>query len=286
MVLLVRFGEIALKSRFVRRQLRDRLVANIQDLFAAEGVECVTEADEARVYVHTSDVEIGRGILSRVFGVVSMSPAAETRADLPSLRDLAVREASRVLAPGRSFALRPRRAGTHPFTSHDLAADIGDAIRAAVPGARVDLTRPDVEIHLEARQNRGFVFREIWPGPGGLPLGSQGRALALVDSDAGMVAAWLGMKRGCRVTVAARGEETHVEPLRRWDTHLKVLEAGSPDGLAELVRIARAEAVILGTRWDAFRPDGRPALDVPVFEPAIGLTDDEVRALADRIRAA
>src|SRR3972149_3676291 len=125
MVLLVRFGEIALKSRFVRRQLRDRLVANIQNMFAAEGVECVTEADEARVYVHTADIERARGILGRVFGVGSMSPATEPHAALSSRTAAVLLEAGRALQPGISFALRGRRTGSHPSTSQDLARDIG-----------------------------------------------------------------------------------------------------------------------------------------------------------------
>src|SRR2546425_2806319 len=56
MVLLVRFGELALKSPYVRRHLRDRLVANIQDLFAAEGGECLPRADHRRVYLDVDDV--------------------------------------------------------------------------------------------------------------------------------------------------------------------------------------------------------------------------------------
>ena len=143
MVLLVRFGELALKSKYVRRQLRDRLVANVQDLFAAEGVECITEADEARVYVHTDDISRARGILGRVFGVVSVSPAAETHADTASIEEAVLSEASRVLSPGATFALRTRRVGTHPFTSQDLARELGDAVRRAHPDARVNLSRPD-----------------------------------------------------------------------------------------------------------------------------------------------
>src|SRR5436309_3546705 len=77
MVLLVRFGELALKSRFVRRQLRDRLVANIQDLFAAEGIECLTRADHGRIYVEVDDVPAASAGLRRVFGIVSFSPAPE-----------------------------------------------------------------------------------------------------------------------------------------------------------------------------------------------------------------
>jgi tRNA uracil 4-sulfurtransferase len=285
-VLLVRFGEIALKSRFVRRQLRDRLVANIQDLFAAEGVECITESDEARVYVHADDVEKARNILSRVFGIVSISPATEAHADLASLRDVVVSEAAIALSPGDTFALRTRRVGTHPFTSQDLARKLGDEIRRANPEGRVDLSRPNVEIHVEVRQNRGFVFREIWPGPGGLPLGSQGRALAVVMDRTGMVAAWMGMKRGCRVVVAAPPGETAVEPLRRWDVRLKVLDL-PPDGhVDEVVKIARADAVFLGTRWPSFDPKVRSGLKVPVFEPVIGLTDEEIGLLASRIESA
>lgn len=285
MVLLVRFGELALKSRYVRRQLRDRLVANIQDLFAAEGVECITEADEARVYVHTNDIDRARGILVRVFGIVSVSPAVEVHADRDGLRAAALAEADRALSPGKSFALRTRRVGTHPFTSQDLAKDLGAAIRASHPDSRVDLTRPDVEIHVEVRLNRGFLFRDIWAGPGGLPLGSQGRALAIVDDDAGMVAAWMGMKRGCRVAVAS-GDRLHVEPLRRWDVHLKALPPPAPQGLEDLVRLARADALFLGTRGRDLGALPRPKVSVPVFEPVIGLGDEDVARLAARIRDA
>ena len=289
MVLLVRFGELALKSRYVRRQLRDRLVANIQDLFASEGVECVTESDEARVYVHVNDPAKALAILGRVFGVVSLSPATEVHADLDSLRKAVRSEAATALSVGQSFALRPRRVGTHPFTSQDLARELGDDVRRDHPKVRVDLDDPDVEIHVEVRHNRAFVFREIRAGPGGLPLGSQGRALAVVQDQAGMVAAWMGMKRGCRTVIAAsNGEdfEDFVEPLRKWDVRLKTLDLPANGDLGELVRIARAEAVFLGTRWDEFDPKTRPEVGVPIFEPVIGLTEEGISKIAARIRAA
>ena len=286
MVLLVRFGELALKSRYVRRQLRDRLVANIQDLFASEGVECVTESDEARVYVHVNEPAKALAILGRVFGVVSLSPATEVHADLDSLRKAVRSEAATALSVGQSFALRPRRVGTHPFTSQDLARELGDDVRRDHPKVRVDLDDPDVEIHVEVRHNRAFVFREIRAGPGGLPLGSQGRALAVVQDQAGMVAAWMGMKRGCRTVIAASNGEDFVEPLRKWDVRLKVLDLPANGEFGELVRIARAEAVFLGTRWDEFDPKKRPDVGVPIFEPVIGLTEEGIGKIAARIRTA
>lgn len=287
MVYLVRFGEIALKSRYVRRQLRDRLVANIQDGFAAEGVECVTEADEARVYVHADDAARAKSILMRVFGVVSISPAAESHGDLVSLKALALAEAAAAaLGPGVTFAVRARRVGSHPFTSTDLAKEIGGAILDAHPGVKVNLGAPQVEIHVEVRENRGFVFREFWPGPGGLPLGSQGRALAVVEGDSDMVAAWMGMKRGCRVVVAAPPGSAEADALRRWEPGLKTLGWPTDGPFEDLVRVARAGAVFLGTRGREFDPGKRPTVSVPVFEPVIGLEEREIAALAARIRSA
>ena len=285
MVLLVRFGELALKSRFVRRQLRDRLVANIQDLFAAEGIECLTRADHGRIYVDVDDVPGASGALRRVFGIVSFSNAQETSSDPKDIAEVALRLARDRLHTGGSFAIRPRRAGTHPYTSQDLAKRLGRQIQDAFPKTRVDLDSPDTEIHVEVRENRAFVFADIVQGPGGLPLGSQGRGLALVDSEAGMVAAWLAMKRGCRVTVATPDDSRAHEPLRRWDVHLKVLAWEPGIDVQDLVRLSRSEALFVGSRIGEVERE-KPSLDVPLFHPAIGLDDARLRELADRVRSA
>ena len=285
MVLLVRFGELALKSKFVRRQLRDRLVANIQDLFAAEGIECLTRADQGRIYVDVDDVPAATSALRRVFGIVSFSDAREASSDPEEIAALAVELAKAGLRQGGSFAIRARRSGTHTYSSQDLSKLLGRRVQDAIPGSTVNLSSPDAEVHVEVRENRSYLFTEIVEGPGGLPMGSQGRALALVDSEAGMVSAWLAMKRGCKVTVAAPdGSEAH-EPLRRWDVHLKVLSLEPDVGLEELVKVSRSEAVFLGSRIDDIPPQ-KPALSVPVFHPVVGLDEAGIRAFAERITRA
>jgi thiamine biosynthesis protein ThiI len=68
--------------------------------------------------------------------------------------------------------------------------------------SRVDLKKPELEIFVEARKNRTFVFSNILKGVGGLPLGSQGKMLALISGGIDSpVAAWAMMKRGCPVTL-------------------------------------------------------------------------------------
>ena len=285
MVILVRFGELGLKSPYVRKQLLDRLVGNIQDLFAAEGIECLTRSDRGRVYVDANDLAAATGALRRVFGIVSFSPARETSSEPEAVASLAVDLAKARLRGGGSFAIRARRSGTHTYSSQDLATLLGRRIQEAVPGARVDLSSPEVEVRVEVRENKAYVFDKVVDGPGGLPMGSQGRAVALVDSEAGMAAAWLAMKRGCKVTIAAPDGSAAHEPLRRWDTHLKVLSYEPGQDLADLVKASRSEAVFTGTRVDEI-PDEKPALSVPVFHPVVGMDAGEVRALAERIRAA
>src|SRR3989449_5419735 len=285
MVLLVRFGELALKTPYVPPPLRDRLVANIQDLFAGEGVECLTRAAHGRIYVDVDDVPAASSALRRVFGIVSFSSAREASSDPDEIGRVALEFAKENLAKGGSFAIRARRSGTHPYTSQDLAKLLGRRIQDAIPKATVNLDAPQVEFHVEVRENRSYLFTEIIDGPGGLPMGSQGRGLALVDSEAGVVGPWLAVKPGCTGTASAsNGSKAH-EPLRRWDAHLKVLSWEAGMDLQELVRVSRSEAVFFGSRLAEVGPK-KPALEVPVFHPVVGLGDARLRELATRIASA
>ena len=66
----------------------------------------------------------------------------------------------------------------------------------------MDLGGPELEIFVEARKDRAFIFTEVVKGVGGLPLGSQGKMLVLISGGIDSpVAAWTMMKRGCPVTL-------------------------------------------------------------------------------------
>lgn len=196
--ILVRYGELALKSERVRRRFEQRLVENIKA--ALKGIDHELKGERGRIFVETPSAAAAIERLVRVPGVVSVSPAVKTRATLEEVTSTAVDVAKRVLKPGMSFAVRTRRAGEHEFRSGDVNAAVGSAILKAIPGVRVDLSAPDEEISIEVREKSAYVFTEVLQGPGGLPLGTQGTVVALlsggIDSP---VAAWLMMKRGCRV---------------------------------------------------------------------------------------
>ena len=166
-----------------------------------------------------------------------------------------------------------------------MAVAAGKAIQVAYSSLTVDLSRPDIELFIEVRNNRAFLFRKVIDGPGGLPLGTQGRVLTIVDGERGMVAAWMMMKRGCYTPVAAFDGEELTEPLRRWDLHLKVQRIARLEELREIARLNRASAVAVG--WDLDEVEkrrGEMPEDLTLFHPTVGLASEEIAALVARIR--
>ncbi|MEM4729253.1 MAG: THUMP domain-containing protein [Thermoplasmata archaeon] len=251
-LILVRYGELALKSRRVRLRFERALMRNIEEMFMSAGLECLTSREWGRIFLRTADDKGACTLLRRVFGVTSFSPAVECSSDAGEISGLVAERSRTALRDGQTFAVRARRTGTHPYTSQELAAMVGREVLRANEGrgVRVDLTAPDVEFFVEVRQKRAFVFVEKLPGPGGLPLGTQGRVVALLDGENGAAAAWLMMKRGCRVIAVAPemgelgAEESPPppeipptlqnpptpDPLRQAATSAPMKHAGAQDG--------------------------------------------------------
>jgi thiamine biosynthesis protein ThiI len=196
-VALVRYGEITLKDRWTRQNWEHILAANIDFDLRKAGVERRITRDAGRIFIHTPDPRAAL-VSSRVFGVVSASPAQAVNPEIGEISRAAVQIAcaNRPL----SFAIRPRRsAGT--ISSEEIGRAVGRAVKDAT-GAAVNLEDPELEIFVEVREDRAYIFKDIQKGVGGLPLGSQGRMLALISGGIDSpVAAWLMMKRGCPVSL-------------------------------------------------------------------------------------
>ena len=274
-VLLVRYSEIGLKSAPVRRRFENQLKDNMLSMLMEDGVEVLVTKNGARYYVEATEPDAAVASLRRVFGVGSISVAEEC--DSSRMEDICSKAAeysrSRISA-GQSFAVKARREGSQGYTSMDVGREAGSAIFIANEdrGVRVDLTDPDVVFYVEVRENRAFVFGEYIRCHAGLPVGSQGKVIAEVGDERGMVAAWLMMKRGCRVI--AHGDADLIALLRRYDPLLKVGD-GNPQALG----------YVLGTSLDGLDAVDVSSYDVPVYFPTIGMSDDEVSELAGVIRA-
>ncbi len=219
-IVLVRYGEIAVKTWRFRTQLERLLLKNIMKGLRKIGVENVKgRIEDGRIIIENfkeDEQEKIIDIIRRVFGVKSASPAVEI--SFKNLQDI-VRIAENLWkrdVEGRTFAIRCRRVGKHDFTSKDVEREVGIAL--AKYARDVDLRNPEVELYIEVRNEKAYLYKDIIPGPGGLPLGSEGRALALVSGGFDSpIAAWLVMKRGVKVdflTVSLAGELDLLPSLR------------------------------------------------------------------------
>ncbi len=241
-VILVRYDEIALKSKKVRTRYEQILVKNISSMLNADGCKYSAITREmGRVFIHSEDADALKSAV-KVFGVVSASPVYACEPTLESASELCS-EAAGNIQEGQAFAIRARRAGNHDFTSRDIAVACGNAVLELDKNIRVDLDNPDVEIFVEIRQKRAYVFTGSIKGVGGLPLGTQGKMVALISGGIDSpVAAWLMMKRGCEIVPLYLNNEPFsdgttrdramncIDALQKWSPQKKFTLYEAPHG--------------------------------------------------------
>lgn len=202
MLVSVRYDEIALKGgkrTWYERQLRENLIR--QTGLAASQVQ----RREGRIELETGDEPLAPILdgVRRTFGVanaavVHVVPRKGVDEDVAALSRVAIDLAREAQAEGvKSFKIDTRRIDkTFGLGSQPTSAKVGAAVKQAT-GLAVDVHTPGVQVSIEVRPEGHYVHRGDLPGPGGYPVGSAGRALALlsggIDSP---VAAWSAMKRG------------------------------------------------------------------------------------------
>jgi len=174
---IVRYGELALKSWPVRRRFERCLVSSIN--LVLEGLKYAIRRERGRIFIDTKSPAQVAKRLSKVPGIVSVSLATKVEAGMNEICGTALKVAKKVLAPGASFAVRTSRVGKHAFSSGDVNVKVGSAILSKVEDVRVDLSNPDHKISIEVRGSDAYVFTETVEGIGGLPVGTQGGVVAL-----------------------------------------------------------------------------------------------------------
>lgn len=153
--LLVRYGELALKSAPVRREFEGALRRNLLDQFVHAGMSGRVRADHGHLYVEADEAAPALRLIARVFGVTSASVVHEVPTDRALLTARLLELAEPRLHPGASFAVRARRTGQHPFTSQELARDLGgdvlDRFRTASSGSTSSTPRSNSSSRCGAR---------------------------------------------------------------------------------------------------------------------------------------
>ena len=196
-LILVRYGEIALKSKETRKRFENILVSNIKNAFNQENIVNKISKEWGRIYIYTNKIKESINVLEKIFGIISISPAIISTSDINSISNKAINISKEKLDEKKSFALRITRTGKHNFTSQDVAVKIGNDIINATKST-VDLTNPDFELFIEIRYDKAYLFIEKIKGFGGMPIGSQGKILAFIDTPYAILASWYLIRRGCK----------------------------------------------------------------------------------------
>ena len=120
-----------------------------------------------------------------------------------------------------TFKVNARRANKqYPLTSEEINRDLGEAVLEAFPGLSVDVHKPQVMLHVEIR-SRINLYSQVIPGPGGMPIGTNGRAMLLlsggIDSP---VAGYMIAKRG----VVIEAVYSHAPPYTSERAKQKVVD--------------------------------------------------------------
>ncbi|UCG69332.1 MAG: hypothetical protein JSV09_16395 [Thermoplasmata archaeon] len=280
---LVRYGELGLKSPKVKKRFQRQLKKNIEDAFISKNTQCITNMDWGRIYIHTNDDAVAEDILRKTFGITSFSKVIETSSKLDEICKISAEYSISIIPKSCTFAVRAKRTGEHKFTSQIIAREVGSSILAAnkKKDLKVNLSNPDVIIFVEVRHNRAFIFSEKVRGPGGFPLGSQGKVLAIISDKKSVYAAWLIMKRGCRTKLLCIDNEAlmHSERLKPWQLNFKPMTLKGDDienNIQNVAKKVRAEALVLGDTFEEFEKNKKIRTEIPIFYPLIGFSKDEL----------
>lgn len=198
---LLKYGEIGIKGKN-RYLFEDALVRQVRRALEPVDGEFQVYKSQARIYVDCEgdyDYEDAVEHLKRVFGLVGICPVVrledqgfdQLKKDVVAYMD--------EMYPDKKFTFKveSRRAKkSYPMNSMEISRDLGEAILEAFPEIRVDVHHPDVQVNIEVR-NQIYVYSQIIPGAGGMPVGTNGKAMLLlsggIDSP---VAGYMISKRG------------------------------------------------------------------------------------------
>lgn len=199
-MVMIRFGEISIKGEYSRRRMEKRLLKNIREVLNNNNIHAFIYSSRGRIWVCCFESEEKSlsisNILTYVMGIVSLSPVFRISFNsLEELNNSATKFFSNRVKD-KVYAVRVRRVGIHNFTSKDVEKIVGASLIRY--GTKVDLEDPEYIAYIEIRDNYAYLYDKIIKGPGGLPLGSEGKVLSLfsggIDSP---VATWFILKRGC-----------------------------------------------------------------------------------------
>lgn len=202
-IILLKLGEIVLKG-LNKRIFEDKLMANVRRRLKEFGKFRVYTA-QSTIYVEPEnddcDMDGALEAMTTVFGVVAISRAAACEKNADAIFETAKKYLGKEIAAAKSFKVESKRSDkSFPMTSIQLSQYVGGLLSEEYPNVKVDVHNPELIVNLEVRDYSAYVHGIPIPGAGGMPVGSNGRAVSLlsggIDSP---VSTYMTAKRGVHI---------------------------------------------------------------------------------------
>ena len=200
MVVLVRYSEIGLKGGN-RNIFEKKLIDNMRSCLTRNKVKfCAIKNLFGRIFVETEE---RCECLRCIFGISSFSPAIDAGQTMDSAKK-ASEKLIQKLKKKMTFRVSCQRLDkSFPFDSQEFERELG-AFVVDKKGNRARMKGFDFELAAELIQGRIYLFTERIAGQGGLPVGVEGKVIAIIEKENDLLAALLMLKRGCAVIPAVK----------------------------------------------------------------------------------
>ncbi len=227
-VILIKLGEIVLKG-LNRKSFEDRLVKNIKHRLHFVG-PCKVKNSQSIITVTPifDDVDIDdvAQCISKIFGIAAFSRACAAEKDIDKIKETAGIYLADQFRRIKSFKVEAKRSDKKfPFTSPEIAREIGGYLAELYPDVAVDVHNPEAVVTIEIRDDAAYIHSEVLKGAGGIPVGTGGKAAILISGGIDSpVAAYMMSKRGIELTAihfasppytSERAEEKVVSLLKK-----------------------------------------------------------------------
>ncbi len=277
-MIIVRYGEIALKGGN-RKIFEDILKDNVKQCLKKNNISFdKIVKSHGRLFVYT-DEKFDE--IKNIFGIVSYSYAKVCDSDIESIKQTV----SHVICDfdeKTKFRVTTQRSNKgHKKTSMEIDREIG-AYVVEKTKAKVNLKNFDKEICIEIVKDKAYVFSEKKKAVGGLPLGSAGKLLCLLEDRKDIYAAFLMMKRGCPVVLLNLGNIAY-DVLEKYSCGAKLenIKISNKKEIKEIAEKHKINAVVVGQTLDEVEQ-----LDIGLveFRPLVGMTKEEIEKKLDELQ--
>ena len=282
---ILRFGELGLKSKVVRRSFQRALRKNLVQLAVNSSVPLVRDRlRDFDVVYSTAEPEVVEDLICHGLGVVAIDRIVELSEDPdPELISSLLLKRHPNVGKPRTFGVRVKRLGKKDiWDSQSYARALGASLMDQDSSLKVDLTNPDwwVKIILEPTKVSSIEKRIL--GPGGLPTGVQGDVLSQLSSEDDVLSSFLIMRRGSRIIPVLNSKPEYIEILKKWDPFLGVRSRTKDETNRMYQRPAWG---IVGLSIEDAQPfierreNAVKTTPISTLEPLCGWTEKEKKAL-------